>query len=137
MYPLPRAIGGRPTAIAALLIMLPAAALPRPAAAHALVVGSDPPQGAMLGAAPQRVVIRFNSRIDPARSRLSLVAAEDRGVAPVHLTIAEAEDRTMLAATLPPLAPGGWRLRWQVLAVDGHITRGDIGFVIRPPGTGG
>jgi len=30
-----------------------------------------------------------------------------------------------------PWAPGAWRLRWQVLALDGHITRGDVPFAIR------
>ncbi|WP_245326709.1 copper resistance protein CopC, partial [Bradyrhizobium sacchari] len=24
-----------------------------------------------------------------------------------------------------------WHLRWQVLSVDGHITRGDIPFTVR------
>jgi methionine-rich copper-binding protein CopC len=28
---------------------------------------------------------------------------------------------------------GAWRVRWQVLAVDGHITRGDIPFTLRAP----
>ena len=27
--------------------------------------------------------------------------------------------------------PGEWRLRWQVLSIDGHITRGDIPFTAR------
>lgn len=30
------------------------------------------------------------------------------------------------------LAPGAYTLRWQVLAVDGHITRGDVPFTVAP-----
>ena len=37
----------------------------------------------------------------------------------------------LLQGLLPPLAPGRYRLRWQVLALDGHITRGDIPFTIQ------
>jgi methionine-rich copper-binding protein CopC len=37
-----------------------------------------------------------------------------------------------LAAEIEGLVPGRYRLRWQVLAVDGHITRGDIPFVMAP-----
>jgi methionine-rich copper-binding protein CopC len=28
------------------------------------------------------------------------------------------------------LLPGEYRLRWQVLASDGHITRGEISFAV-------
>ena len=38
-----------------------------------------------------------------------------------------------LLAEADGLAPGAYRLRWQVLAVDGHITRGDIPFQIIAP----
>jgi hypothetical protein len=33
-----------------------------------------------------------------------------------------------LAGEADALAPGDYVLHWQVLAVDGHITRGDIPF---------
>lgn len=122
---------GRPTR--RLLLLAPLLAVPaRPAQAHALVVSSDPAAGARLAAAPARVVVRFNSRIDATRSRLSLVPAT-RGAAAAQalpLEIAPASDPTLLEAPCPPLEPGPWRLRWQVLAVDGHITRGDIAFEI-------
>ncbi|TAI60323.1 copper resistance protein CopC, partial [Bradyrhizobium sp. Leo170] len=36
-----------------------------------------------------------------------------------------------LDAEAKGLSPGAWRLRWQVLSVDGHITRGDIPFTVR------
>ncbi len=31
------------------------------------------------------------------------------------------------------LRPGDYTVRWQVLAVDGHITRGDVPFTVTPP----
>ena len=45
------------------------------------------------------------------------------------LPIAEdsAEDRLDTKATLQP---GAYTLRWQVLAIDGHITRGDVPFTV-------
>ncbi|WP_205082994.1 copper resistance CopC family protein [Paracraurococcus ruber] len=118
-------------ALIALLLSAPALA-PRPAAAHAVVVGSDPPAGAELAAAPPQVAIRFNSRIDHARSRLVLVGPE---AVQQPLALAPERDPTLVEAALDPaapLAPGAWRLRWQVLAVDGHITRGDIPFTLQP-----
>lgn len=100
------------------------------AAAHALVVASDPAAGAVLAEAPARLMLRFNSRIDPARSRLQLIPAEAVSHPPLALEIAAGTEPTVLEAACPPLPGGAWRLRWQVLAVDGHITRGDIPFRI-------
>lgn len=115
------------------------------AAAHAVVVASDPPTGAALDGLPSRVTVRFNSRIDHARSRLMLVGPQaealvldtDPGRDPVAIeaTVGNPVANPVAAGGNPgvsPSAPGAWRLRWQVLAVDGHITRGDIPFTIRP-----
>jgi len=35
-----------------------------------------------------------------------------------------------LTAEATGLAAGSYRLRWQVLASDGHITRGEIPFIV-------
>lgn len=129
--PPPRFAGSRPGR--RLLLLAPLLAAPvLPARAHALVVSSEPAAGARLPAAPARVLVRFNSRIDAARSRLSLVPATWGAAATqaLPLELAPVSDPTLLEASCPPLEPGPWRLRWQVLAVDGHITRGDIAFEI-------
>jgi methionine-rich copper-binding protein CopC len=48
------------------------------------------------------------------------------------LTLAPSDGPDTLAATVDRLGSGHYRLRWQVLAVDGHITRGDIPFTVAP-----
>lgn len=100
------------------------------ASAHAVVTASDPEAGAVLAAAPPRISVQFNSRIDPERSRLTLIGPDGAQQA---LDLAPSADPARLEAPAPRLSPGKWRLRWQVLAVDGHITRGDIPFTIRTP----
>ena len=102
-----------------------------PAAAHAIVVASDPTAGAALATPPRRVTIRFNSRIDHGRSRLVLVGPDGVQV-PLDLDLGT-EPVVIEAAVAGSLAPGAWRLRWQVLAIDGHITRGDIPFTLQAP----
>jgi hypothetical protein len=103
------------------------ALLPMPAAAHAIVVAADPAVDAVLHGATVPVLLRFNSRIDRERSRLTLLRA-DGSSQPVPLAPVERPDT--LAAKIDGLTPGHYRLRWQVLAVDGHITRGDIPFAV-------
>jgi methionine-rich copper-binding protein CopC len=99
------------------------------ARAHAIVVSSQPAAGAVVHGKTVAVVVRFNSRIDPVRSRLLLVRADGTTTT---LELNDAPSPDTLAATVGDLAPGPYRLRWQVLAVDGHITRGDIPFTVAP-----
>ena len=118
----------RRAALGALVALGAAPLLPRPASAHALVMSSTPAPGARLASAPAQVTLRFNSRIDHGRSRMTLFGPDNL---PVPLTLAPETDPALVEAPLPAnLGAGSFRLRWQVLAVDGHITRGDIFFTV-------
>lgn len=99
------------------------------AGAHAIVTESKPTVRDHVPAGAQAITVHFNSRIDPKRSKLVLIAA-DRSESPVTLTTA-ADDQTLVGSVTA--APGEYRLRWQVLAIDGHITRGDIPFTVDAP----
>lgn len=101
---------------------------PQGAAAHAIIVSSQPVSGATVGKDAVAIRLRFNSRIDHARSRLKLLAPDG---AEQTLTPTAGTPPDELDAEAKALAPGAWRLRWQVLSVDGHITRGDIPFTVR------
>jgi copper resistance protein C len=98
------------------------------AEAHAVIVDSKPKGGEVLVGPNYDFRLRFNSRIDLKRSRLVLVTP-DRKERPLTILDGSTEDTLLARAT--GLAPGAYRLRWQVLAVDGHITRGDINFTAR------
>ena len=111
---------------AAFFLIAGATLPPLPAAAHAIIVSSDPAVDAVVRPSLP-VMLRFNSRIDPERSRLTLLRP-DGSAQPVALMPDGRPDA--LAAKLDGLAPGRYRLRWQVLAIDGHITRGDIPFAV-------
>lgn len=101
-----------------------------PAAAHAVIIDSVPAVGAVLKAADTEIVLHYNSRIDHQRSRLTLVSADGK---PRSIPIEQESQPDVIAAKLPGLMPGEYRLRWQVLAIDGHLTRGDIPFSVQAP----
>ena len=123
-----RAASGVCARIGALLLLWVAAS--GPADAHAIVVASTPAADAVVTGPDVAIELRFNSRIDHERSRLTLYLP-DGGARP----LAEAPDTApdVIGASAVGLKPGTYRLRWQVLAVDGHITRGDIPFRVVAP----
>jgi methionine-rich copper-binding protein CopC len=96
--------------------------------AHAVLVEARPaPNGSVVGPNID-VELRFNSRIDSARSRLTLVLP-DHTVRP--LSLQPPPTPASLSARLTGLGAGEYTLRWQVLASDGHITRGEIPFQVK------
>jgi methionine-rich copper-binding protein CopC len=117
-------------AVAAMLVGFPAVLplFPRPAAAHAIVLESEPSPDAVLGRSPARVVLRFNSKIEKRLTRVTLTAG--RGT-PISLPIAAADaavDRVVIP--LRELPPGSYVLRYKVLSADGHITEGALRFTV-------
>lgn len=101
-----------------------------PVAGHSLLLESTPPAGATLTAPPPELVLRFNNRIEKALSRVRLL--DEHGAAqPLVVQVAGgAADR--LTAAVPALAPGRWRVEWQVLSMDGHVVTGRFEFRLTP-----
>jgi copper resistance protein C len=102
----------------------------RQAAAHALVVESSPAVDSSIAGPEIAVTLRFNSRLDHQRSRLTLIGPDDTEQ---RLTLSQTSAPDVLQAKATGVSPGTYRLRWQVLAIDGHITRGDIPFRVTQP----
>ena len=100
---------------------------PHPAQAHAILVASTPAVGSTITAGEVALLLRFNSRIDRARSRLTLIRA-DRSTQIIAIDD-EGTDDVLLARTILP--EGVFTVRWQVLATDGRITRGDVPLTVR------
>ena len=101
-----------------------------PALAHAIIVEATPAVGAIVHAGTVDVRLRYNSRIDHHRSRLTVLDAIGKETA---VTLDDNTPADVITAHISGLAPGEYRLRWQVLALDGHITRGDIPFTVTAP----
>jgi copper resistance protein C len=95
--------------------------------AHAVLLESSPSLKGIVSGPDLPIKLRFNVRIDAARSRLTLVGP---GGSMQPLEISTPAPPDTLSAQATGLAAGEYRLRWQVLASDGHITRGEIPFTV-------
>ena len=123
---------------AILLRLLPVVllALPGAALAHAHLTESTPADGAVLSAPPSQIELHYSEAIEPRFSTFSLhrlEAADDDNprMAPEHRLGDTGADDGNTGITLPvaeELPPGHYALAWEILAADGHTTRGVVRF---------
>ena len=95
---------------------------------HAVIVSAHPAVGATLALGDVEIRLEFNSRIDRLRSRV-IVHRPDGSESLVAL--APDAPANILAGSTEATIVGKWKLDWQVLSVDGHITRGEVVFSVR------
>ena len=114
-----------PVALAVLVALL----APGSAPAHAFLVKSSPARRANLGQPPVRVELWFNERIEPAYSTVSVWDTGNARVDRADVAVAAADPK-LLTVSLPPLAPGGYTVRFRVLSVDGHVVESSFPFTV-------
>ena len=110
------------------VIFLFAWLLSAPAAfAHAILVQSQPAAGGSVPSGMVAMTFRYNSRIDRDRSRLTVMRPDHTQAV---LPIGPGGEPNVLETSANLSTPGAYVVRWQVLAIDGHITRGDVPFTV-------
>jgi methionine-rich copper-binding protein CopC len=111
-------------AVAAMVVLAPMAAR-----AHAVLLESVPVAKSTVAGAEVDANLRFNSRVDPQRSKVTLKTPAGTKTVEIKAGKTQAE----LAAHLHGLAPGKYVLHFDVLSIDGHISRGDVPFTVTAP----
>jgi methionine-rich copper-binding protein CopC len=109
-------------------MLLATLAFTGPAAAHAILIDSFPAPLGHVPAGHLSLKFRYNSRIDAGRSKLTLKQGDETGQ---RLSVTPSDKPDLLQAELD-LQPGSYTVSWQVLATDGHITRGTVPFTVDP-----
>lgn len=101
------------------------------ASAHGLLERAEPRAGSKVKTSPPEVRLHFTERLEPAYSSVRVVNSSgervDRGdvqLGPSNLSL--------LRVSLPPLAPGTYKVFWRVLSVDSHVTEGEFTFRVQP-----
>ena len=109
------------------LAMLILACISEPAAAHAVLVESSPAPESTSSGPNIAIRLRFNVRIDADHSRITIISSDGSGR---KLETLKGPEPNTLSAAATGLQGGAYRIRWQVLASDGHLTSGEIPFYV-------
>jgi copper resistance protein C len=113
---------------AAITICVIAIVIPRVALAHAVLVSAQPAENSIVAGPDVAVLLKYNSRVDIEHSTLTLLAPDGKAG---KVAIGSEPAPGLLSAKLTGLVKGAYELRWQVLAIDGHVTRGKVLFQIK------
>jgi methionine-rich copper-binding protein CopC len=99
--------------------------------AHAILLQATPAPNATVEGPDLSVELKFNSRIDTKRSRVTVLTPDKSDKSARVLANEASSPPDTLVARGKGFAPGEYRLKWQVLSSDGHITRGEHPFTIQ------
>lgn len=111
----------------ALLLVLVTVSATQVCEAHAILMDSMPKLSSTVKGSELDINLRFNVRVDGGRSRLRLVGPDGRIST---LALASQSNPGILQTHAASLKPGAYKLEWQVLASDGHMSRGEIPFTV-------
>jgi copper transport protein len=103
---------------------------PRMASAHASLIGTDPAEGAVLDAAPERVTLSFTEPVDLIDAGYHLFDANG----PVGMLEAEVTGSDVLLRLPGDMGNGSYVVSWRVISADGHPISGVLLFSVGEAG---
>lgn len=99
--------------------------------AHAIMVKSSPVKEESTNVIPTKVEVWFDDSVGPKYTSLAVVNSKgervDNGDGELEMF-----DKSHLSATLKPITPGRYGVRYRVQSADGHIVTGKFFFTITP-----
>jgi methionine-rich copper-binding protein CopC len=98
-----------------------------PAMAHAQLSHAVPSPGSTVPSSPSEVTLNFSEQLEAA---FSSVVVRDAGGNRVDKSDGHIDkaDRTIMHASLQPLMPGTYSVKWRAVTVDTHSTEGTFTF---------
>ncbi|WP_431727054.1 copper resistance protein CopC [Verrucosispora sp. TAA-831] len=119
----------RSIAFAGLLGLLAAVVPAAPAAAHAVLLGTDPADGAVLATTPAQITLTFNEPVAVRAGGVRLLDA-----AGAELSSDSRSVDTTVVLTVPPELPGGtYIVTFRVISADSHPVSGGFSFAVGAP----
>ena len=110
---------------------LSAATMASFALAHGFLDRALPAANSVVHTSPPQIRLWFTQRLEPAFSRVRVL---DRGGRQVDNgdAMVDGADPTLIAVSVPKLAPGRYRVTWRVVSVDTHVSEGRFTFDVAP-----
>lgn len=100
------------------------------ATAHVHVDKTSPAKGETVATAPEQVKLWFSGGIETEWSKIKVTDADGKRVDNGKISRIDSDPKSIQVG-LNPLATGGYTVKWNVVAHDGHRIKGSITFNIK------
>lgn len=107
-------------------------AAPISAFAHAKMVKSEPAKDSVIATAPQKVDVWFDDKVGSEFKALAVIDSTGKRMDNKDVQ-QETFNEAHLYATLQPLPPGVYTVRYRVVSIDTHIVTGKFQFSVKAP----
>lgn len=101
------------------------------ALAHAHLKSQYPAANATMEVSPQALTLTFSEDIEPAFSGVEVSNAQQQAMALKEAERAPKQHNQLIVPLEKPLASGDYQVKWHVLSVDGHKTKGNYRFSVK------
>jgi hypothetical protein len=106
-----------------------AVAMGSAAFAHAFLDRASPAVGGVVAQSPSEVRIWFTQKLEPSFSSIEVLDSGGQRVDQEDAKV-DAQDATLLRASLKSLPPGTYKVVWHVVSTDTHATSGNFVFTV-------
>jgi copper transport protein len=108
--------------------------LPGNSQAHAILLRSDPAQGAVLTTAPSQVNLWFTEDLSPGTSTATVINSAQHRLDLNNAHISSSDTHEMDVSLQPLLAPGTYSVQWTTQSADdGYVLHGSFLFSVTEP----
>lgn len=104
--------------------------VPLVASAHTHLENSEPADKAALSAPPKTVQLRFSEKVAAEWSKIVVTDAAGKRVDKEKVS-EDAADPKHIQVELDTLAPGSYKVDWNVISSDGHRVKGHFSFTVQ------
>lgn len=108
---------------------------PKPADAHAVLTKAVPEANSQLNAAPERIELTFNERLESELHYIKVYDEIGRTISDRKATLSS--DQKVMTLDLPKLGNGRYTVTYHVISADGHPVEGTYVLSIGPGSEGG
>ena len=98
------------------------------ALAHAKLVSADPAESKTATPPPSELQLKFSEAIELSFAQVKVTGADGKAVKTGRLALDPSDKATLIVPFAAPLADGKYMVSWQVVAGDGHKTKGSYSF---------
>lgn len=102
-----------------------------PVWAHAHLQQQTPAANAEVSAAPQALTLTFSEGIEANFSGVTLTGPDQQPVATGKAARSESNKTQLVVPLTQPLTSGLYTVKWHVVSVDGHKTKGQYQFSVK------